>query len=134
MFGYQILNQMLRSLDDPSGYYNSSARALDYWTPANQNTSVPRPGSRPSSFLSDQTLESGNHVRLSQLTVSYDVLPTGPRKMSVWVGGQNLFVTGSYRGFDPNVSGGGAAPFYAGQDASVYPVARVWQLGVRASL
>lgn len=131
LFGYQILNQTLQYLDDPSGYYNSSVRALNYWTPSNQNTSVPRPGSRSSPFLSDQALESGNHVRLSQLTISYEVLPTGPRKISVWAGGQNLFVTGPYRGFDPNVSSGGAAPLRAGRDASVYPVARVWQLGVR---
>ena len=40
-------------------------------------------------------------------------------------------MTGRYRGFDPNVSSGGAAPLQAGRDASVYPVARVWQLGVR---
>ncbi|WP_188561199.1 TonB-dependent receptor plug domain-containing protein [Hymenobacter frigidus] len=133
LFGYQILNPMLRYLDDPSGFENSSVRALNYWTPSNQNTSVPRPGSRSSPFLSDQALESGNHVRLSQLTISYDVLPTGPRKISVWAGGQNLFVTGRYRGFDPNVSSGGAAPLQAGRDASVYPVARVWQLGVRAA-
>ena len=133
LFGYQILNPMLRYLDDPSGFENSSVRALNYWTPSNQNTSVPRPGSRPSPFLSDQALESGNHVRLSQLTISYEVLPTGPRKISVWAGGQNLFVTGRYRGFDPNVSSGGAAPLQAGRDASVYPVARVWQLGVRAA-
>lgn len=70
-------------------------------------------------------------MRLSQLTLSYDVLPTGPRRASVWVGGQNLFVTGHYRGFDPNVSGGGASPLLAGQDASVCPVVRVWQVGVR---
>ena len=133
LFGYQLLNQTLRYLDDPSGFDNSSVRALNYWTPSNQNTFVPRPGSRPSPLLSDQALESGNHVRLSQLTISYDVRPTGPRKISVWAGGQNLFVTGGYRGFDPNVSGGGAAPLYAGRDASVYPVARVWQLGVRAA-
>lgn len=94
---------------------------------------MPRPGSNPLPYLSDPALASGNHVRLSQLTISYDVLPTGPRKISVWVGGQNLFVTGAYRGFDPNVSSGGAAPLYIGRDASVYPVARVWQLGVRAS-
>ncbi|GAA3981318.1 TonB-dependent receptor [Hymenobacter antarcticus] len=133
LFGYQILNQTLRYLDDPSGFENSSARALNYWTHGNQNTSVPRPGTNPSPYLSNQALANGNHVRLSQLTISYDVLPTGPRKISVWVGGQNLFVTGNYRGFDPNVSSGGAAPLYAGQDASVYPVARVWQLGVRAA-
>ena len=49
----------------------------------------------------------------------------------MWAGGQNLFVTGSYRGFNPNVASRGAAPLAAGTDAAVYPVARVWQLGVR---
>jgi len=75
---------------------------------------VPRAGAYPSFLLSDRTLESGDHVRLSQLTLSYDVLPTGPHRASVWVGGQNLFVTGHYRGFDPNVSSGGASPLLAG--------------------
>lgn len=133
LFGYQLLNPTLVALDDPSGFSNNSVRTRNYWTPTNQTTSVPQPGSYPSPYLSDKALESGSHIRLSQLTIAYDVLPTGPHRASVWVGGQNLFVTGNYRGFDPNVSGGGAAPLRAGQDASVYPVARVWQLGVRAS-
>lgn len=55
--------------------------------------------------------------------------PAPPNQL--WVGGQNLFVTGNYRGFDPNVSGGGASPLLAGQDGGVYPVVRVWQVGVR---
>ena len=131
LFGYQLYNPTLRALDEPTGFYNSSVHALDYWTPTHQNTNVPRPGSTSSSpYLSDQALASGNHLRLSQLTVAYEVLRQATRRVSVWVGGQNLFVTGSYRGFDPNVSGG-AAPLQAGLDASVYPVARVWQLGVR---
>ncbi|UOQ72911.1 TonB-dependent receptor plug domain-containing protein [Hymenobacter cellulosilyticus] len=132
LFGYQILNTTLVGLDRPTGNSNASVRALDYWTPNNQNTSVPKPG-RAASYgpFSDQDLASGNHVRLSQLMLSYEVLNTEARRLSVWVGGQNLFVTGSYRGFDPNVSSGGASPLLAGQDASVYPVARVWQLGVR---
>jgi len=132
LFGYKILNTTLITLDTPTGTANSSARALDYWTPANQNTSVPQPGSSTSSFrVSDQALASGDHLRLSQLTLSYEVRNTDTRKISVWVGGQNLFVTGQYRGYDPNVSSGGASPLLAGQDASVYPVARVWQVGVR---
>ncbi len=131
LFGYQILNTTLVKLDTPTGITNSSPRALDYWTPAHQDTSVPQPGGYPSYLTSDRALESGNHARLTQLTLSYDVLTTGPRRASVWAGGQNLFVTGHYRGFDPNVSSGGSAPLQAGQDASAYPVARVWQVGVR---
>lgn len=133
LFGYQLLNPTLAALDTPTGYANSSPRALDYWTPTHQDTSVPQPGSRTPFATSSQALESGNHVRLTQLTLAYEVLPTGPRRASVWVGGQNLFVTGHYRGYDPNVSSGGSAPLFAGQDAGVYPVARVWQVGVRGS-
>lgn len=40
-------------------------------------------------------------------------------KLSVRTGGQNLFVTGRYRGYAPNVSSAGAAPLTAGQDVSV---------------
>ncbi|WP_033370539.1 TonB-dependent receptor plug domain-containing protein [Hymenobacter norwichensis] len=136
LFGYQLLNPTLVSLDAPLGINNASTRALTYWTPTNQNTPVPRPGRTASSAYytaTSQNLASGNHLRLSQLQVSYEMLSTstGSRKASVWVGGQNLLVTGKYRGYDPNVSSGGAAPMYAGRDASVYPVARVWQVGVR---
>ncbi len=131
LFGYQLMNQTLLTLDTPTGTTNSSVRVLDYWTPAHQNTSVPQPGATSSFYSNDQALASGNHLRLSQLTLSYEVHKQESRKISVWVGGQNLFVTGSYRGFDPNVSSGGAAPLQAGQDAAAYPVARVWQLGVR---
>ncbi|QNH62584.1 TonB-dependent receptor plug domain-containing protein [Hymenobacter sediminicola] len=136
LFGYQLLNSTLVFLDAPTGTINNSVRALNYWTPANQNTSVPRPGAEVFGSvyqLTDQNLESGNHVRLSQLSLSYEVLNKDQRRASVWVGGQNLLVTGSYRGYDPNVSSGGASPLLAGRDASVYPVARVWQVGVRGS-
>ena len=63
--------------------------------------------------------------------VSYALLNTAARKVSVWVGGQNLLVTGRYRGYDPNVNSRGGAPSVAGTDAANYPVARAWQLGVR---
>ncbi|GAB2962817.1 TonB-dependent receptor [Hymenobacter coalescens] len=137
LFGYQVFNSTLQALDLPNGYTNNSVRALNYWTPTRQDTNVPAPlqgnyispqyGRTPT----DQDLASGNHLRLSQLTVSYDVVNTAARQLSVWVGGQNLLVSGAYRGYDPNVSSGGASPMAAGLDASVYPVARVWQLGVR---
>jgi len=139
LFGYQLLNSALSTLDSPTGLANASKQALNYWTPTNTTTMTPQAG-RASEALgftyrsSNQSLASGNHVRLSQLMLSYEVLNNSSRHMSVWLGGQNLFVTGNYRGFDPNVSSGGAAPIQAGYDDSVYPVSYVWQLGLRATL
>lgn len=57
-----------------------------------------------------------------------------PHPFSIWLGGNNLVVLSGYRGFDPNVSSGGAGGTQAGLDASAYPVARTWLLGVRATL
>lgn len=132
LFGYQIENPTLTNLSLPNGRGNKSQAALDYWTPTNLGTSIPQPSFNQ---LPNQTgsgrLSSGDHLRLTQLTLSYAVLRTARRQVSVWVGGQNLLVTGRYGGYDPNVAGGGASPLAAGQDLAGYPVARAWQLGVR---
>lgn len=132
LFGYQIYNNTLLNLDTPNGRGNKSRDALNYWTPANQNTTIPGALFEGRTLLAtEQRLATGDHLRLSQLLLSYAVLRTERRQVSVWVGGQNLLVTGKYRGYDPNVATGGASPMLAGYDPGAYPVARAWQLGVR---
>ena len=132
LFGYQILNPTLLALDTPNGRGNNSVEVLNYWMPGNQSTRIPRPSADLRTLpATRQNLTSGDHLRLTQLVVSYALLNTAARKVSVWVGGQNLLVTGRYRGYDPNVNSRGGAPFVAGIDAANYPVARAWQLGVR---
>lgn len=132
LFGYQISNPTLFGLDTPNGGTNKTTAALEYWTPTNQNTTIPAPYYNGYSiFPTAQRLASGNHLRLSQLQLSYALLRTERRQLSLWAGGQNLLVISSYRGYDPNVATGGASPLLAGQDPGAYPVARVWQLGLR---
>ncbi|MBD2722872.1 TonB-dependent receptor plug domain-containing protein [Hymenobacter armeniacus] len=138
--GHQLLNTTLATLDLPTGYTNGTTRLLDRWTPTHYSPDVPEAnvGLANSVALNqrydDAQLQSAAHLRLSQLTFSYALRPAAhPHPMSVWVGGQNLFVLSSYRGFDPNVSSGGATLLAAGYDANAYPVPRTWLLGVRAS-
>jgi len=143
LFGYQVLNQQLALLDTPTGFSNSATSVNDRWTPTHQNTTIPAAGSQtydPSvttsstniNFNTDRLLENGANVRLSSLTLTYRLRQTATQDFSVWVGGQNLFVLTGYRGYDPNVSSGGATSYAAGQDYGAVPVPRTWLLGVKA--
>lgn len=136
MFGYQVYNTTLAVLDVPEGYFNNgSGRVRNRWTPATTDTDVPR-ANYYMQFprVSTYTLQSGNHVRLSSLTLAYNVWEKGSRNISVWIGSNNLFVLSQYRGFDPNVSSAGSDNQQAGIDASTYPTARTILLCLRATL
>ncbi|MDO7845396.1 TonB-dependent receptor plug domain-containing protein [Hymenobacter sp. M29] len=133
--GHQLLNTTLARLDLPTGNTNGTTRLLDRWTSTHDDTDVPAAyaNSLPARY-DDAQLQSAANLRLSQLTISCALRPaSAPHPVSVWVGGQNLFVLTSYRGFDPNVSSGGATLLAAGYDTNAYPVPRTWLLGVRAS-
>ncbi|SET92252.1 SusC/RagA family TonB-linked outer membrane protein [Hymenobacter actinosclerus] len=136
MFGYQVYDPNLALLDVPTGYFNASTRVRNRWTPTNTNTQVPRAGASYTRFgqVSNYTLQSGNHLRLSALTLAADVWKHGARNAAVFVSGTNLLVISKYRGFDPNVSGGEADPRQAGLDRGYYPTARTVAVGVRATL
>jgi hypothetical protein len=134
LLGYQVLNTSLLLLDSPTGFNNTSTRVLDRWTPTHPTTSVPGAGLAAPTPSSSYYLQSGSHMRLASLMLSYTVWEAKPHKLTVWLGGTNLLVLAGYRGFDPNVSSGGTSAVQAGLDASAYPVARTWLLGLRASL
>jgi TonB-dependent SusC/RagA subfamily outer membrane receptor len=134
LLGYQVLNTSLLRLDSPTSLSNASTRVLDRWTPTHPATSVPGAGLGKPRPTSSYYLQAGSHVRLAALHLSYTVLKDNPHALTVWLRGTNLLVLSSYRGFDPNVSSGGASGTQAGLDASAYPVARTWLLGVRATL
>ena len=134
MFGYQVQNPLLAQLDVPTGYSNATDRVLDRWTPANPATAVPR-ASGLLRFPDDSSysLQSGNHVRLTAVTLNYKVWERPARSVSVWLAGYNLLVLSHYRGYDPNVSSAGSDSQQASLDAGAYPVTRTVLLGLRAA-
>ncbi|GAA4044374.1 TonB-dependent receptor [Hymenobacter glaciei] len=137
MFSYDMFDANLQVLDVPRGGFNATTRVRDRWTPTNTNTDVPRAGTTTGSLtngVSSYTLQSGNHLRLSNVVVSAEVWRKAPHAVSVFLTGTNLLVLTAYRGFDPNVSAAEADPRQAGLDLAAYPVARTVALGVRATL
>jgi len=134
LLGYQLVNPVLASLDQPTAATNASARVLGRWMGPGTSADVPRASrySQPN-YYDNLSAEPASHLRLSQLTLSYRLPLPAPHQVRAWVGGQNLLVLSHYRGYDPNVSSAGGLGQLAGYDASAYPVARVWQVGVQAA-
>jgi TonB-linked SusC/RagA family outer membrane protein len=87
---------------------------------------------------STRYLESGNFVKLANLTLSYALGDVGKvfKGASIYAIGQNLFLITKYRGFDPEVNTNktsGVVPS-AGIDYTGYPSARTFTFGLNFSL
>jgi len=87
---------------------------------------------------SSRYLESGNYVKLSNVTLSYALGNLGKvfKGASIYAIGQNLFVITNYTGFDPEVNTNktvNGVPS-AGIDYTGYPTARTFTFGLNFSL
>src|SRR5690606_22482235 len=86
---------------------------------------------------STRYLEKGDDLKMSNLTLSYNVGNVGAiRNVNVSLTGQNLFVLTGYTGFDPEVNTDGAASGIPslGIEYLPYPPARTFLLGLNFSL
>ena len=87
---------------------------------------------------SSRFLESGNYVKLSNLTLSYALGDLGSafKGASIYAIGQNLFVITNYTGFDPEINTNKAVNGVpsAGIDYTGYPTARTFTFGINFSL
>ncbi|MCR5076577.1 MAG: TonB-dependent receptor [Prevotella sp.] len=79
--------------------------------------------SRTSSYIDSRYVESGNYLKLKNLTLGYTIAPKG------WLASFRLFATASnlltitpYKGYDPEVA--------SGTDNGVYPASRSFVFGV----
>ena len=92
-----------------------------------------------SNAVSTRFLESGDFLRLSNLTVGYnfnsDDLPKFIKSLRLYATGQNLFVITPYSGFDPEVNTNNnfnGVPSF-GIDYLAFPRARTYTLGLNVS-
>ncbi|MET3128745.1 TonB-linked SusC/RagA family outer membrane protein [Arcicella rosea] len=136
--GNKIYNGMYRDLMGLQ-YSNGSTDALNYWTPSNTNTNVPRPiiGDPNSNGRdSDRFVENGTYLRLQNAQLGY-TLPTSivnklkVSKVRFYVSGQNLFLVSGFKGFDPDFMGESDGLFSRGYYNGSYPNPRAVLLGVQ---
>lgn len=113
------------------GNFNYWDTTLDYWTPTNTDTNIPRPvqDDTNNSRISDRYIENGSYLRLKSLQIGYTfpksmLESVNIEKLRVYVSGQNLFTITDYTGYDPEISG------FAKSDSDPYERRTLWNMGV----
>ena len=87
---------------------------------------------KPSSFF----VENGSYFRIRNIQLGYTLPATLVNKwhmsrLRVFVNAQNAFTFFNYKGFSPEIIGGG--PTGSGIDANVYPLSAIYNFGVNLS-
>jgi hypothetical protein len=138
-FGSDVLNLNLIRVEGGTPTTNiTRERFYNRWTPENPDALYPAIGVTSGSIGSnyvDTMLEDGSYVRLSNVTLTYNLpgrwlRPRGLRDTRVYVTGANLHTWTDYSGFNPDVSSMGVGNVNRGVDVGAYPLARTITVGV----
>jgi len=115
-------------------YSNASTDMLNYWTPTNTNTNVPRPiigDPNGNGRDSNRFIEKGDYIKLQSLQIGYNI-PVKDIKFiqraKVYANGQNLLTITKYRGYDPDFTSDGL--FSRGYEMGSFPNPRTFSMGV----
>lgn len=132
--GNKVFNAAYRNLMDGQ-YSNASTDMLNYWTPTNTNTNVPRPiigDPNGNGRDSNRFIENGDYIKLQSLQIGYN-LPLKKNnyveRAKIYVNGQNLITITDYRGSDPDFTNNDGL-FSRGYDQGSFPNPRTFAMGV----
>lgn len=138
--GNKVFNGVYRDLM-VGQYGNHSVDELNFWTPTNTNTNVPRPiigDPNGNGRFSDRFVENGSYLKLQNAQIGYN-LPSAIatkthvfKSLRVYVSGQNLTTISNYRGYDPDFISDGL--FSRGYDYGSFPNPRSILFGVQVGL
>jgi TonB-linked SusC/RagA family outer membrane protein len=116
------------------GLLNHHTDMLNYWTPDNPNTNVPRPDvleTNQNARQSNRFIEKGDYLKLQNIQLGYNI-PFKNRKIiekaRVYVSGQNVLTISKYRGYDPDFISDGL--FARGFDYGSFPNPRTLLVGI----
>jgi TonB-linked SusC/RagA family outer membrane protein len=108
--GREMYNNDLNNLINPTYFYdNMHVSMLNEWTPTNKITDVPRPGN-PYRAQTSRLIDDASFWRLRNVTLGYTLSPNTLKAVKlraarVFVQGQNLWTSTTFRGFDPEATG-----------------------------
>lgn len=132
--GNKVFNAMYRNL--MAGQYgNHSTDMLNYWTPTNTNTDVPRPiigDPNANGRDSNRFIENGDYLKLQTMEIGYQIPVPETffiEKARIYVNGQNLLILSDYKGYDPDFNSNDGL-FSRGYDAGSFPNPRTISIGL----
>ncbi|WP_428329438.1 SusC/RagA family TonB-linked outer membrane protein [Mucilaginibacter sp.] len=138
--GSKIANGIYQTLMQGQ-YVNASTDELNFWTPTNTNTNVPRPvigDPNGNGRNSDRFIQNGSYARIQTAQIGYTIPSSILNKthafksFRVYVSGQNLYTLTKYKGYDPDFINDGT--INRGFDYGSFPNPRTVLLGVQVGL
>ncbi|MDI3321961.1 TonB-dependent receptor [Pinibacter soli] len=137
--GNKVFNGVYQAL--MTGQYgNQSTDELNFWTPTNKNTNVPRPiinDPNGNNRFSNLFVESGNYAKLQNVQLGYNLPATSSivkahivNRLRIYIAGENVFTMSKYKGYDPDFISDGL--FNRGFDYGSFPNARTFMFGIQA--
>ena len=135
--GNKVFNSIYRNL--MAGQYgNHSTDMLNYWTPTNTNTDIPRPvigDPNANGRDSNRFIENGDYIKLQTMEIGYEIPLAATsfiQKAKLFVNGQNLLIISKYRGSDPDFNSNDGS-FSRGYDGGSFPNPRTVSLGLEVN-
>ncbi|MBC7407272.1 MAG: TonB-dependent receptor [Arcicella sp.] len=135
--GNKVFNSIYRNL--MAGQYgNHHTDMLNYWTPTNTNTNVPRPiigDPNGNTRDSNRFIQNGDYLRLQALEIGYQIpVPANSviQKAKLFVNGQNLLTFTKYTSGDPDFNSNDGS-FSRGYDGGSFPNPRTVSVGVEVN-
>lgn len=137
-YGNDIYNHLRYRLESMQNADNQTPVVLNRWREEGQVTDLPaaRWGDPiGNARFSDRWIEDGSYIRLSYVTLSYNI-PLKPRfvnSIEVFISGQNLVTLSSYLGMDPEFSLSELS-LYQGIDIGLTPQPKSVFMGIKIGL
>jgi hypothetical protein len=138
-YGNDIYNFTRRKLMSLNALYtNQLAAASDYYTPENQDATVPRPHPNQDNNnlkVSNRFVEDGSYLRIKDVTLGYTIPQRLTKalhisKLHVYGSILNLYTFTRYPGYSPDIGSKDQNALRAGIDNGRYPDSRVFTLGI----
>lgn len=134
--GNKVFNAVYQALMGGQ-YSNAHTDELNYWTPTNTNTNVPRPvylDPSGNNRFSDRFVQNGSYVKWQNAQIGYTFSKAVLEKwkiknLRIYVSGQNILTITGYKGYDPDFISDGL--FSRGYDYGSFPNPRTFMFGLQ---
>jgi len=130
-------NDIVQSYRNQSGQFgNYTSAILDRWHGEGSSNTVPRvtEDNRNLTNFSDLYIQKGDYLRISNITVGYDLSRVIKKeyfkKVRIYASALNVYTFTKYDGMDPEIGyGSDTDQFASGVDVGYYPRPRTFMLG-----
>lgn len=136
--GNDIFNYQRSLLEGGNLFINQTTAMNNRWTTSGQETNIPRAVYKDpmgNSRFSDRWIEDGSYLRLSSVTLSYNIpiRSTYLQGITVWGNAANLFTVTRYLGSNPDCAMGSSI-LSQGIDRGLLSSGRSFSMGVNINL